>query len=72
MGRIPGTYNKREGAPKEHETLVGRSIDRALRPLFPKGFVSSSQVGAWEHQGLFFWQAHMHGHSDMGTGAWAQ
>ncbi|PSC68371.1 polyribonucleotide nucleotidyltransferase [Micractinium conductrix] len=37
VGRIPSTYNKREGAAKEHEVLAARRIDRALRPLFPRG-----------------------------------
>lgn len=45
VGRIPGGYNKREGGPpKEQEILAGRRVDRALRPLFPKGFVYDTQV----------------------------
>ncbi|KAL4429595.1 hypothetical protein ABPG77_008644 [Micractinium sp. CCAP 211/92] len=46
VGRIPSTYNKREGAAKEHEVLAGRRIDRALRPLFPKGFALDAAVFA--------------------------
>ena len=46
VARIPSTYNKREGAAKEHEVLAGRRIGRALRPLFPKGFVFESAVSA--------------------------
>lgn len=44
VGRIPSGYNKREGAPKEHEILAGRRVDRALRPLFPKGYAYDTQV----------------------------
>lgn len=46
MGRIPGTYNKREGTPKDHEVLAGRRIGRALRPLFPRGFAQDAAVSA--------------------------
>jgi hypothetical protein len=46
VARIPSTYNKREGNPKEHELLAGRRIGRALRPLFPKGFALDSAVRA--------------------------
>ena len=58
VGRIPGTYNKREGTAKEHEVLAGRRIGRALRPLFPKGFALDAAVSwaggqsqAWRLQG---------------------
>ena len=44
VGRIPSTYNKREGAPKEHEVLAGRRIGRALRPVFPRGFAQDCAV----------------------------
>ncbi len=43
-GKIPGGFNKREGQPSEHETLVSRLIDRPLRPLFPKQFRHEVQV----------------------------
>ena len=43
-GKIPGGFNKREGRPSEHETLVCRLIDRPLRPLFPKGFFNEVQI----------------------------
>ncbi|MDP3559183.1 MAG: polyribonucleotide nucleotidyltransferase [Legionellaceae bacterium] len=46
VGKIPGGYNKREGRPSEHETLVSRLIDRPLRPSFPKGFRHDVQVVA--------------------------
>jgi polyribonucleotide nucleotidyltransferase len=45
-GKIPGGFNKREGRPSEHETLVSRLIDRPLRPLFPEGFCNEVQVVA--------------------------
>jgi len=43
-GRIPGGYGKREARISDHEVLTSRLIDRALRPLFPKGFTSEVQV----------------------------
>lgn len=43
-GRVPGGYFKREGKPSEKETLTSRLIDRPLRPLFPKGFNTETQV----------------------------
>ena len=36
VGRIPGSYFKREGKPTEKAILASRVIDRPLRPLFPK------------------------------------
>ena len=45
-GKIPGGFNKREGRPSEHETLVSRLIDRPIRPLFPKHFHHEVQVVA--------------------------
>nr|MBQ4318199.1 polyribonucleotide nucleotidyltransferase [Clostridia bacterium] len=36
VGRIPGSYNKREGRPTEKAILSSRVIDRPIRPLFPK------------------------------------
>ena len=36
VGRIPGSYNKREGRPTEKAILAARVIDRPIRPLFPK------------------------------------
>jgi len=43
-GKIPGGFNKREGRPSEHETLVCRLIDRPLRPLFPESFHNEIQI----------------------------
>jgi polyribonucleotide nucleotidyltransferase len=46
-GRIPGGFIKREGRPSERETLTSRQIDRPIRPLFPEGFRSETQVIAF-------------------------
>ena len=36
LGKIPGSFLKREGRPSERAVLTGRMIDRQIRPLFPK------------------------------------
>ena len=36
VGKIPGSFLKREGRPSEKATLTCRVIDRPIRPLFPK------------------------------------
>jgi len=46
-GRIPGGFIKREGRPSEREILTSRQIDRPIRPLFPEGFRSETQVIAF-------------------------
>ena len=38
VGKIPGSFMKREGKPADKAILVSRAIDRPLRPLFPKDF----------------------------------
>ncbi len=38
FGRFPGGFMKREGKPSDHEILVSRLVDRALRPLFPDDY----------------------------------
>lgn len=43
-GRIPGSFQRREGRPSDDAILLGRLVDRPLRPLFPKGFVNDVQV----------------------------
>lgn len=35
VGKIPGSYTKREGKPSEKAILTSRVIDRPIRPLFP-------------------------------------
>ncbi|MBQ9546513.1 MAG: polyribonucleotide nucleotidyltransferase [Bacteroidales bacterium] len=44
MGRFPGGFFKREARPSEHEILIARLVDRALRPLFPSNFHAEVQV----------------------------
>lgn len=36
VGKIPGSYLRREGRPSEKAILTSRVIDRPIRPLFPK------------------------------------
>ncbi|HSU91615.1 MAG TPA: polyribonucleotide nucleotidyltransferase [Sporolactobacillaceae bacterium] len=43
-GKIPGGFFKREGRASEKETLTSRLIDRAMRPLFPKGYDRETQI----------------------------
>ena len=44
VGKIPGSFFKREARPSEKETLTSRLIDRPIRPLFPNGFKNEVQV----------------------------
>ena len=43
-GRIPGGFFKREGRPTEKEIITSRLIDRPLRPLFPDGYTTETQI----------------------------
>ncbi|MBE6844147.1 MAG: polyribonucleotide nucleotidyltransferase [Ruminococcus sp.] len=36
VGKIPGSFTKREGKPSEKAILTSRMVDRPIRPLFPK------------------------------------
>ena len=46
-GKISGSkFIKREGKPSDNAVLVGRLIDRPIRPLFPKGYRQEVQVVA--------------------------
>jgi len=36
VGKIPGSFLKREGRPSEHAVLTSRMVDRPIRPFFPK------------------------------------
>src|SRR5689334_2231310 len=45
-GKIPGGFFKREGKPSEKEVLTSRLIDRPIRPLFPEGWHSETQIVA--------------------------
>ncbi|RJX22688.1 MAG: polyribonucleotide nucleotidyltransferase [Desulforudis sp.] len=46
VGRIPGSFMKREGRPGEKAILSARLTDRSIRPLFPKHFKKDVQVVA--------------------------
>ena len=43
-GRFPGGFFKREARPSDHEILIARLVDRALRPLFPDDYHAEVQV----------------------------
>ncbi len=46
-GKISGSkFLKREGKPADEAILIGRLIDRPIRPLFPKGYRQEVQVVA--------------------------
>ena len=46
VGKIPGSFTKREGKPTDKAILTSRAIDRPLRPLFPKDFRNDTCVVA--------------------------
>ena len=39
VGKIPGSFLRREGRAGEHATLTARLIDRPIRPMFSEGFL---------------------------------
>ncbi|NBV05454.1 MAG: polyribonucleotide nucleotidyltransferase, partial [Cytophagia bacterium] len=43
-GKIPGSFQRREGRLSDYEILISRLIDRALRPLFPEDYHADTQV----------------------------
>jgi len=43
-GRIPGNFFRREAKLSDYEVLVCRLVDRAIRPLFPDGYMNETQV----------------------------
>lgn len=43
-GKIPGGFLKREGRLSDHEVLISRLVDRALRPMFPDDYHADTQV----------------------------
>ncbi len=43
-GRIPGNFFKRETKLSDYEVLTSRLVDRAIRPLFPDGYMNDTQV----------------------------
>ncbi|MEZ5043384.1 MAG: polyribonucleotide nucleotidyltransferase [Saprospiraceae bacterium] len=43
-GRIPGNFFRRETKLSDYEVLISRLVDRAIRPLFPDGYMNETQV----------------------------
>lgn len=43
-GKIPGNFFRREARLNDYEVLTSRLVDRALRPLFPEGYMNETQV----------------------------
>ncbi len=44
IGKIPGSFLRREGRAGEHATLTARLIDRPIRPMFSEGFRNEVQI----------------------------
>ncbi|OGC24629.1 polyribonucleotide nucleotidyltransferase [candidate division WOR-1 bacterium RIFOXYC2_FULL_37_10] len=44
VGKIPGSFFRREGRPSEQAILNARKIDRPIRPLFPEGYLNDVQI----------------------------
>jgi len=44
VGRIPGSFHRREAKLTDYEVLISRIVDRALRPLFPNDYHADTQV----------------------------
>lgn len=44
VGRIPGNFFRRETRLNDYEILISRLVDRAIRPLFPDGYMHDTQV----------------------------
>ena len=44
VGRIPGSFHRREARLTDYEILISRIVDRAIRPLFPNDYHSDTQV----------------------------
>ncbi len=43
-GRIPGNFFRREARLSDYEVLICRLVDRAVRPLFPDGYMNDTQI----------------------------
>jgi len=43
-GRIPGNFFRREARLSDYEVIICRLVDRAIRPLFPEGYMNDTQV----------------------------
>lgn len=44
VGRIPGSFLRREARLSDYEILISRLVDRCLRPLFPEDYHAETQV----------------------------
>ena len=44
IGKIPGSFFRREGRPGQEAILASRLTDRTIRPLFPKGYRNETQI----------------------------
>lgn len=44
MGRIPGSFQRREARLSDYEILICRLVDRTLRPMFPDDYHADTQV----------------------------
>jgi hypothetical protein len=47
LTRASGGYIKRDGRPRDAETLVSRLVDRPIRPMFTPGWANETQVLQW-------------------------
>ena len=47
VGRIPGSFLRRESRLSDYEVLICRIVDRAIRPLFPDDYHSETQVNLY-------------------------
>ncbi|NLF84199.1 MAG: polyribonucleotide nucleotidyltransferase [Candidatus Gastranaerophilales bacterium] len=46
IGKIPGSFMRKEGRASDKAILISRLIDRPIRPLFPKGYRNDVQIVA--------------------------
>ena len=44
VGRVPGNFFRRESKLSDYEVLISRLVDRAVRPLFPDGYMNETQI----------------------------
>ncbi len=46
-GRIPGSFQRREGRLSDYEVLISRLVDRAIRPMFPDDYHLETQINIY-------------------------
>ncbi len=44
MGKIPGSFQRRESKLSDYEVLISRLVDRAIRPMFPEDYLAETQI----------------------------